>query len=55
MRVAFFLCPILSKMGFYNIFKLSLAEVPARYPVVQAAWKLNPPVMPSIFNTSPAK
>ena len=37
MRVAFFLCPIPSKKGFYNSIKLSLAEVPARYPVVQAA------------------
>jgi hypothetical protein len=37
MCIAFFLCPMHSKKGFYNIYKLSLAEVPARYPVVQAA------------------
>ena len=29
--------------------------MPAINPVVQAAWKLKPPVMPSIFNASPAK
>jgi hypothetical protein len=29
--------------------------VPAIQPVVQAAWKLNPPVMPSMSRTSPAK
>ncbi len=28
---------------------------PAIQPVVQAAWKLNPPVMPSRSNSSPAK
>src|SRR5690554_2057240 len=29
--------------------------LPARWPVVQAFWKLNPPVTPSILRISPAK
>ena len=29
--------------------------LPAKNPPVHAAWKLNPPVIPSIFRISPAK
>src|SRR5688572_22959919 len=38
----------------YNWFPLPM-EIPATYPVLQAFWKLNPPVTASMSSTSPAK
>ena len=46
----------LGMMNLLNAYSAFIATLmPAWWPLVQAFWKLNPPVMPSMFMTSPAK
>ena len=42
------------KLSLLLRYKLAIA-FPANQPLVQQCWKLNPPVIPSTSNTSPAK
>lgn len=46
----------MERYGFpLDISNADTMDLPTARPVDQAAWRLNPPVTPSMFNTSPAK